>query len=173
MVLGIFFVVGIDVGINSTSGQFLMERMNMDVEPAKQGRSLYFFGKMAGTFLGALLLARLSPKKFLMGSSIATVLAILIFIYSSTPFTAISFMFLIGMTSSNIFPLIFSITVKRYQERANEISGLMVMAISGGALIPPVAGWISDVFNVTVAMFIFLICSVYLLFMSIYALKTK
>lgn len=171
MVLGIFFVVGIDVGINSTSGQFLMERMNMAVEPAKQGRSLYFFGKMAGTFLGALMLTRFSPRKFLIGSSIATLLAVLIFIYSATPFLALSFMFIIGLASSNIFPLIFSITVKRYEDRANEISGLMVMAISGGALIPPVVGWISDLFNVAVAMFIFLICAVYLLFLSIYTLK--
>jgi len=55
MVLGIFFLVGIDVGINSVSGQFLMEKLGMDAEPAKQGRSLYFFGKMLGTFFGALL----------------------------------------------------------------------------------------------------------------------
>jgi MFS transporter, FHS family, L-fucose permease len=42
MVLAIFFLVGIDVGINSSSGQFLMDKLGMDPEPAKQGRSLTF-----------------------------------------------------------------------------------------------------------------------------------
>src|SRR5665811_1908331 len=37
MVLGIFFLVGLDVGINSSSGQFLMEKLEMDIEPAMQG----------------------------------------------------------------------------------------------------------------------------------------
>ena len=58
MVLGIFFVVGLDVGINATSGQFLLLKMQMGAETAQQGRSLYFFGKMLGTFVGAFLLVR-------------------------------------------------------------------------------------------------------------------
>ncbi len=79
MVLGIFFLVGIDVGINSSSGQFLMEKLGMDAEPAMQGRSLYFFGKMSGTFAGALLLTRISSKKFLISSAIATLITTLFF----------------------------------------------------------------------------------------------
>ncbi len=171
MVLGIFFIVGIDVGINSTSGQFLMEKMNMAAEPAKHGRSLYFFGKMAGTFLGAMLLTRFSSKKFFIVSSIGTLLAIIAFIYSATPSFALTFMFLIGLICSNIYPLIFSLSIKRYENRASEISGLMIMAVSGGALIPPIVGWVSDLSNVTIAMYIFLICAGYLLFLSVYALK--
>jgi fucose permease len=173
MVLGIFFIVGIDVGINSTSGQFLMEKIGMDAGPATQGRSLYFLGKMAGTFLGALMLTRISPKKFLIFSAIGTAITILAFNFSFTPVIAISLMFIIGLIAANIFPLIFSITVKQYKERANEISGLMIMAVSGGALIPPIVGWVSDAFDITVAMFIFFICAGYLLFLSVYALKKQ
>ena len=171
MVLGIFFIVGIDVGINSTSGQFLMEKIGMDAEPAKQGRSLYFFGKMAGTFLGAIMLTRFSPKKFFILSAIGTVLAVLIFIFSSSPVVALSLMFIIGLIAANIFPLIFSITIKKYKDRASEISGLMIMAVSGGALIPPVVGGVSDIFDITAAMYIFLLSAVYLLFLSIYSFK--
>lgn len=173
MVLGIFFIVGIDVGINSTSGQFLMEKLGMDAGPATQGRSLYFLGKMSGTFLGAIMLTRISPKKFFIFSAIGTVLAILAFNFSFSPFIAISLMFLIGLIAANIFPLIFSITVKRYKDRANEISGLMIMAVSGGALIPPMVGWVSDIFDITMAVYIFVICAAYLLFLSVYALKKQ
>ncbi len=171
MVLGIFFLVGIDVGINSSSGQFLMEKLGMDAEPAMQGRSLYFFGKMLGTFAGALLLTRIASKKLLIGSAIATLITIIVFIVSPTPVIALALMFSIGLASSNIFPLIYSLTVKKYANRANEISGLMIMAVSGGAFIPPIVGKITDSMNITAGMFVFAICAVYLLFLSFYSSK--
>ncbi len=171
MVLGIFFVVGIDVGINATSGQFLLIKMEMSSEAAQQGRSLYFFGKMLGTFLGALLLVRISPVKFLLVSSIATLLATILFIFSPSPISALTLMFLIGLAASNIFPLIFTLTVKKYPTRANEISGLMIMAVSGGAIIPPIVGGIADLFNITAGMYVFVFCALYLLLVSIYSLK--
>ena len=170
MVLGIFFVVGVDVGINSTSGQFLMERMGMDVEPAKQGRSLYFFGKMLGTFLGALLLTRLNPRRFLLFSAIATLIMILAFIGSPGIGWALTTIFLIGMAASNIFPVIFSVTTNKYKTRANEIAGLMIMAVSGGAFIPPVAGKLTDLYSITTGVFVLVLCAAYLVFVAIYAL---
>jgi MFS transporter, FHS family, L-fucose permease len=171
MVLGIFFVVGIDVGINSTSGQFLMDKLGMDPEPAKQGRSLYFFGKMLGTFLGAIMLTRLKPGKFLLASSIFTLITILVFIWSPTTVLALTLMFLIGMAASNIFPLIFSITAATYPTRTNEISGLMIMAVSGGAFIPPLIGKISDLTSTATGMYVFVFCAVYLIFVSLLAIS--
>lgn len=171
MVLGIFFIVGIDVGINAISGQFLLVKMQMSTEAAQQGRSLYFFGKMLGTFLGALFLLKFSPLKFLLGSTLATLFAILLFIFSPTPLAAQILMFLTGSTASNIFPLIFTLTLKKYPTRANEISGLMIMAVSGGAIIPPIVGGISDLFNITTGMYVFVFCALYLLFLSVYSLK--
>ena len=171
MVLGIFFVVGIDVGINAASGQFLMEKLGMDAEPAKQGRSLYFFGKMLGTFLGALLLTRISSRKFFLGSAFATVITLVLFTYAPTPFSALTMMFAVGLAASNIFPLIFSLTVQRYEERSNEISGLMIMAVSGGAILPPVIGKVSDLANIGTGMFVLVFSALYLLTLSFYAFK--
>lgn len=173
MVLGIFFVVGIDVGINATSGQFLLIKMQMSPEAAQEGRSLYFFGKMLGTFLGALLLVRFSPKKFLTGSALATLLTTALFIFSPTPLAAQILMFSVGLTASNIFPLIFTLTVNSYPTRANEISGLMIMAVSGGAIIPPIVGGISDIFSITAGMYVFVFCAIYLLAVSVYSLKKQ
>ncbi len=171
MVLGIFAMVGIDVGINATSGQFLLVKMEMASEAAQQGRSLYFFGKLLGTFLGALLLVRISPTGFLLGSAIATLSTTLIFIFAPTPMAALALMFLIGLSASNIFPLIFTLTVKQYPDRANEISGLMIMAVSGGAFIPPIVGALTDLFNITTGMYVFVVCALYLLFVSVYSRK--
>lgn len=171
MVVGIFFIVGIDVGINAASGQFLMEHGGLDAEPAKQARSLYFFGKMVGTFGGALLLTRLNPGRFLLGSGIATLLTILAFIWIPTPWASLTLMFLTGMAAANVFPLIFSLTVSRFQHRANEISGLMIMAVSGGAFIPLLIGKIADISNIRTGMMVLTGCAVYLIFIAMKAMK--
>lgn len=171
MVLGIFFVVGIDVGVNAVSGQFLLEKIGMDAEPAKQGRSLYFFGKMLGTFVGALLLIRFSAKKFLLVSAIVTLLTIAALIFAPTPVFALVAMFLIGVGAANLFPLIFSITVDKYADRANEISGLMIMAVSGGAFIPPLIGSVSDMMDITAGLYVLVFCAIYLIGLSFFAIK--
>lgn len=173
MVLGIFFVVGIDVGINAASGQFLMDKLLMDAEPAKQGRSLYFFGKMLGTFIGALLLTQVSPKRFFLGSTLATLVSIIAFIYSPNAIWAMVVIFIVGLAASNIFPLIFSLTVKKYNSRSNEISGLMIMAVSGGAFLPPVIGKVSDLTSIKTGMFVLVACALYLLVLSVSEIKNK
>jgi fucose permease len=79
--------------------------------------------------------------------------------------------FLIGLAVANIWPLVFSIAVGKYPDRTNEISGLMMMAISGGAVIPLLIGWVSDISNMTIGMSILVGCMVYLWAVSVYCLK--
>jgi fucose permease len=171
MVAGIFFIVGIDVGINSASGQFLMDKTGMAAEPAMQGRSLYFFGKMLGTFLGALLLARFSARKFFILSAIVNLVTIVGFILSPTPLIALVLIFTIGLAGANIFPIIFSLSIEKFGDRANEISGLIIMAISGGAFIPPIMGSMTDAISITAGMMVLVICALFLLGLSIYSFK--
>lgn len=166
MVLGIFLVVGIDVGVNAISGSFLKERFGTEQILAESGRSIYFFGKMLGTFLGAMLLTRISTRRFFIGSSILGLISLLVFAFIPSEMGALVLLFIIGLGFANIFPLIFSITVGRYPDRANEISGLMVMAISGGAVIPPLMGFISDRSGIVAAIGVLIISAVYLLGLS-------
>jgi len=130
MVLSIFVVVGIDVGFNSNSGQFLMNTYGMGQVEAESGRSIYFFGKMLGTLI-------------------------------------------IGLAIANIFPLVFAITVQKFPDHMNAISGLMMMAICGGAVIPPLMGWVTFISNNVFGMAVLLLCMLYLLAVSMYALKQE
>jgi fucose permease len=171
MVLSIFLVVGIDVGFNSNSGQFLIKQFGIDSTASESGRSIYFFGRMLGTFAGALLLTRISSRKFFMWTSILGIICLLVLLLSSAQIMAWVLVFLFGLAVANIFPLVFAITVEKYPTRSNEISGLMMMAISGGAVIPLIIGWVSDISNVTFGMSILLICLFYLFFVSVYSLK--
>lgn len=171
MVISIFLVVGIDVGVNAISGQFLMNRLGMDQIVAESGRSIYFFGKMLGTFAGAMLLTIFASRKFLVWTSALALLAIVALIFNPIPFGAMIIIFLIGLFVANIWPLVFSITIERYPERGNEISGLMMMAISGGAVVPLLIGWLTDTVSITVGMFVLVACAIYLLIVAMVVRK--
>lgn len=173
MVLCIFLVVGIDVGVNAVSGQFLLHKFSSAQTLAESGRSFYFFGKLLGTLGGAILLAKWSSRKFFVGSSIAGVLSLLALIFAPTETLALVVIFIVGLGVANIFPLIFSLTVERYPTRANEISGLMIMAIVGGAILPPVMGWVADAFNITASFVVLLVAIVFILIVSIYGFQKK
>jgi fucose permease len=174
MVLGIFLVVGIDVGVNAFSGQFLLAKFNSAQTLSESGRSVYFFGKMLGTFGGAILLARLSTRRFFLWSSILGVVSILALIFAPGDTIAIAIIFVIGLGLANIFPIIYSLTVEKYPLRANEISGLMIMAVCGGAVLPLLMGWISDMTgNVTAAMMVLMVSISYILLLSLISRKSK
>jgi len=166
MVLSIFLVVGIDVGFNYFSGKFLTTKFGIDEVSAQSGRSIYFFGRMLGTFAGALILTKLASSKGFLYSAVLSIISILLIMIVPSKAAAWVLVFIIGIGVANIFPLVFSLTIQKYPERGNEISGLMMMAISGGALIPPVMGLVSDSMGVTSGMGVLLICAAYLLVVS-------
>jgi len=174
MVAGIFLVVGIDVGINAFSGQFLLDKFSSDRMLAESARSLYFLGKMVGTFGGAVMLVRFSSTKFLFWSSVTGLISILVLLVAPSDLAAVIIIFIIGLGVANIFPLIFSLTVEKYPLRANEISGLMIMAVSGGAVLPPLMGWISDMSGQVIWGMLLLPASAgYLVFVSLMNQKSK
>jgi FHS family L-fucose permease-like MFS transporter len=171
MVLSIFIVVGVDVGFNSNSGQFLIKQFGIEQTAAESGRSVYFFGRMLGTFTGALLLTRISSRKFFMWTSLLGIIFFVAILLIPSPAVAWVLVFLIGLAVANIWPLVFSIAVEKYPTRSNEISGLMMMAISGGAVIPLIIGWVSDLSNVAIGMSVLILCMIYLFAVSLYSMK--
>ncbi len=173
MVLSIFLVVGVDVGFNSNSGQFLIKHFGINQTVAESGRSVYFFGRMLGTFAGAIMLTKISSRKFFMWTSVLGIVCLVLILLAKSQAMAWILVFLIGLAVANIWPLVFSIAVGKYPERTNEISGLMMMAISGGAFIPLLIGWVSDISNITIGMAILVGCMIYLWVVSMYCLKNK
>jgi fucose permease len=173
MVLSIFLVVGVDVGFNSNSGQFLIKQFGIEQTAAESGRSVYFFGRMLGTFAGAIILTRFSSSKFFMWSSLLGILCLVLIILVKSTAMAWILVFMIGLAVANIWPLIFSITIGKYPERSNEISGLMMMAISGGAVIPLLVGWIGDLSSLAVGMLVLVACMIYLWSVSVYCVRKQ
>jgi fucose permease len=161
MVLSIFLVVGVDVGFNSNSGQLLIKQFGIDQTAAESGRSVYFLGRMVGTFAGAIMLTRVTSRKFFMWTSVLGILCFIAIIIVKSSVVAWILVFLIGLAVANIWPLVFSLAVEKFPERTNEISGLVMMAISGGAVIPLLVGWISDISSMVFGMSVLLACMIF------------
>jgi len=128
---------------------------------------------MASRFLGAIILKKLNARVFLFFSTIITLTGLVVLIFDIEQLVTKIAILLIGLGSANIFPLIFSMSVEKMPERSNEISGLMIMAISGGAVFPFLMGIIIDSISLKVSIIFLLLISLYLGFLSIMNLFAK
>ena len=171
MVLGIFFLVGADVGMNTNIANYLQSSFDLSLEQASLGISIYFAALMTGRFLGAILLNWFPARKFLLGTTIIALLSMVAMIFAPTVTIARIAIFMVGFGSGNLFPLIFAITLEKMPNRANEVSGLMIMAISGGAVIPPIMGLLSANMGMIASLMVLVVCMLYIVGVSIYALK--
>jgi len=162
--LGIVAVVGIDVGLNITIPKFLMERCDILLDQAGLGTSLYFIARTTGTFVGAILLAKLAARKFFIISMFVAIAGMLVMLAMNNLWAVLVLVFIVGFAVANVFSIIFSAALQKKPERANEISGLMIMGVAGGAVIPPLMGVVSDAMGQTGGMAVLLIAMVYLLF---------
>jgi MFS transporter, FHS family, L-fucose permease len=142
-VLGIFLYVGAE----SCMGRFLkptLQTFGMGDQAAnKYGPSLFFLLLTLGRLLGSGVLAVMSPRTCFRLSSVLGVLGAAALMTGSQSL-AIPGVIVAGLGFANIWPMLFSITVENKPECANELSGLMCMAISGGALLPLLMGWFID-----------------------------
>lgn len=163
--LGIFFVVGVDVGTNTVSTKLLIERCGFAVEKAAFGASVYFICRTVGAFLGTFLLAKVDEVKYLRINLIFATVSLLLLFPAKSPAMIYAGVGGIGFFCASIFSILFSQALKARPERANEISGFMITAIFGGAVIPPLMGFMTQaVGNQNGSVIIIGLCMAYLLF---------
>lgn len=162
MVTATFALVGIDVGLNTNIQYLLSTRFNVSLETASLGISIYFFSLMASRFVGAILLSKINNHKFFVFSSFLTVFCLILVIVSPSLTAAFIFIALTGLVSGNLFALIFSLTVNRLPEKANEISGLIIMSVVGGAIIPPLIGYTQNFVSASLSLVVLVACAFYI-----------
>lgn len=158
--LGILFIVGLDVGINTSAPELLMKRAGLEISRAGVGSSLYFMAKTIGTFLGAFLLLKTNPFRFLQISLAIAILAFIPLMLGGSLWSMLAAIFVIGLACANVFSILFSFALNKIPERTNEISALMIMGVSGGAVILPVQGVVNDGFGLMASLLVLLFCLV-------------
>ncbi len=167
MVVGIFLYVGAEVSMSAKLPNFLEAKFDYNIkEKGLFGTLFFFISLMTGRFLGAVILNWISPRKFLIITSILSLAGIAGLFFASSQVLAFVFIFTIGLGFANIFPLIFSITVDALPERSNEISGLMITAIIGAAIVPVLFGVLADLFGIMAGFVVPGLCVVYILYIA-------
>ncbi len=144
MVLGIFFYVGAEVCVSSGIPIYLHDRFGLDINRiGLLGTGLFFLALTVGRFSGGVILSWLKAGSFFLITCAVSILGLLC-IFAPSQRVATAGFLLIGLGFANIFPLIFALTVESMPQEANALSGLMVTAIVGGAILPPVMGLVAD-----------------------------
>jgi fucose permease len=144
MTAAIFLYVGAEVSVSAGIPLYLKEQFNVNIaRVGLLGTGLFFAALTVGRLFGGVILNWVAPSKSLLLSCGISLLGLLgLFVPDKS--IAISAFVLTGLGFANIFPLVFSAALERMPERSNEISGLMVTAIVGGALLPPIMGVVAD-----------------------------
>lgn len=150
--LGIVAHVGVDVAINAQAPRILTEHTGDTFTAiASSATMVYFVARMIGCFTGGIVLQKISNKLGVrICGVIMTLSAICFAIFTLVPINPPVWLFwvavaLVGFGNSNVFSLFLSHALMYRPDRQNEISGLMLMGLIGGAIFPPIMGAAADV----------------------------
>jgi fucose permease len=171
MALSIFLIVGVEVATNTNISNILIAKYGIPMEKAVWGISAFFAGETVSRLIGAIILNWIKPRVFLLLTALTSLLGV-VGVFISPVFTvALVSIFIIGFGAGNMFPIIFSLSLEKMPDRANEISGLLIMAVSGGAVIPLVMGLVSTMVSPLASVLVIGACLLYILWVSFYVRK--
>jgi len=168
--LCIFLYVGAEVAIGSLIVNYLMQSNVLGLPQQAAGTLVPFYwgGAMIGRFVGAHILRTYSPGKVPAAVAIGAMTLILI---SANSLGAVSgyALLAIGLMNSIMFPTIFTLACEGLGRRAAEGSGVICVAIVGGAIIPPLTGHLADLENLRFALLLPGLCYAVIMLFGIYA----
>jgi FHS family L-fucose permease-like MFS transporter len=166
--IGIFAYVGAEVSIGSFLVNYfgLPEIAALSAKAAAGFVSFYWGGAMIGRFLGAALLQHFKPGYLLaLAAMVAGALLIASMVFSGH--TAMWSILAVGLFNSIMFPTIFSLGEAELGPLSGTGSGLLNMAIVGGAILPVIQGVIADYVGLHHAFVLPVICYLYILFYAL------
>ena len=136
--------VGIDVGISVTAPKIMMERLSINLNEAAIIGTIYFVAKATGSFTGSFIMKWMKDWTFLIVSVLMMVASVLGLLYGHNSMAIYVSVALMGFGNGNPFSIVFSRAMNAVPDKKNEVSGLLIMGICGGAVFPILMGAASD-----------------------------
>ena len=157
--LCIFLYVGAEVAIGSLIVSYLKQPAVMGLTDQSAGKHVAFYwgGALIGRFIGSAVLRLVSPGKVLAGVATAAITLILVSANSSGLVAGWALL-AIGLCNAVMFPTVFTLASEGLGRRAAEGSGLICVAIVGGAIIPPLTGSVADATTLQFALLVPALC---------------
>ena len=172
-VIAQFLYVGAQVGVGSFVIRFVMHaEAFLGPRAAARYLQLHLVGFMIGRFTGSALMKSIRASRLLAIFSLGALLSAVV-ATSTSGAVPIYAVVLIGFFHSIMFPTIFALGIKNLGPFTKRGASLLVMAILGAAVVPPIMGKISDLSNIQRAFLVPLLCYAYVLYFAVAGYKPK
>ncbi|MCL2913500.1 sugar MFS transporter [Shewanella corallii] len=166
--VGIFAYVGAEVGIGSFLVSFMMESHIGGLTEAEASKyvSWYFGGAMTGRFIGAWVMSRIEAGKVLATHAILAAILVTVAMMTDGNLAAWSLV-AVGLFNSIMFPTIFSLSIKDLGASTSHGSGILCLAIVGGAIVPLLQGLIADSSGIQAGFILPIVCYIFIIYFGI------
>jgi FHS family L-fucose permease-like MFS transporter len=168
--LGIFFYVGVEVGLASIAVNYFKTQGMSSLKTASFLVSLYWFGALVGRLLGSWILTKVRSGKLLGIFGFAATAMLLLSMFTSGPL-AIYTLVLCGFFNSIMFPNIFTLGIAGLGPMTSKGSGLIMSAVVGGAVIPYLIGALADKVGIQHSFIIPVFCYLYIAYYGLWGSK--
>lgn len=172
--IGIFFVVGIDVGTNFVSPKILIDRYGWELSDAGMAPQVYFICRTIGALIGAVAMTKIPAIRYYRYNILTCICVIIVLaFFRFNESITLALIGAIGFLCSCIFPVLYSMALQEQPDKANLISGLMITAVAGGGAITPLIGMATDMAgSITAGISVLLVCALYLTYCA-YGIKNS
>ncbi|MFP5389962.1 MAG: sugar MFS transporter [Gammaproteobacteria bacterium] len=166
--IGIFLYVGGEVSIGSFLINYIGEPNIAGLSHADAAMyvTYYWTGAMIGRFIGFLAMRYVSPGKAL-ATNAAAVIALVLFAVVGHGHAAMWALVAVGLFNSIMFPTTFSMALHKLGPQTGQGSGILCMAIVGGAIVPFVQGFLADAVGVQMSFVIPAACYIFILYFGV------
>lgn len=167
-VLAIFIYLIAEIGVGNLFINFISrpDIGGMTTEQAGRYLTLLWGGMMVGRFIGSAIMQKVDAGVVLAVFSIGAFIVMAVTVVSSGP-VAMWSLILVGLFHSIMFPTIFTLGIRGLGPLTEEGSGLLIMAIAGGALVA-VQGWLADHYGLQTSFILTAVCELYTLFYAVW-----
>jgi FHS family L-fucose permease-like MFS transporter len=168
--VGIFLYVGVEVGLASIAVNYFKTQGVDSAKTASFLVSLYWFGALIGRLLGSWALTKIKSNRLLGAFGTLAAMAMVVSMFT-TGQTAIWSLVLCGFFNSIMFPNIFALAIKGLGPMTSKGSGLIMTAVVGGAVVPPLIGVAADKVGIQHAFVIPIICYLFIAYYGLWGSK--
>ncbi|AOT08163.1 sugar MFS transporter [Pseudoalteromonas luteoviolacea] len=173
-VIGIFLYVGAEVSIGSFLVSFLHQPSIAGLNEAEAAKLIayYWGGAMVGRFIGAAVMQKIAGGKVLALNAVMS-MSLIILAVNQTGALAMWAMLAVGLFNSIMFPTIFSLAISGLGNDASRGSGLLCLAIVGGAIIPILQGLLADNIGLQGSFFLPAACYIFIAYFGLWGCHKK
>lgn len=174
--IGIFVYVGAEVSIGSFLVNYLGQPYIAGLKEVDAGKfvSFYWGGAMVGRFIGSVVQRYIKPGTVLGFNAFAAAALVVITMLTTGP-VAMWSVLIVGLFNSIMFPTIFTLSIEGLGKHTGQGSGILCMAIVGGAILPVIQGYFADTIGIHHAFILPVLCYLYIAYFGIkgHVIKAK